>query len=242
MSDALRAGRDAALARASRVICPSAYLRDLALAWGVPAGRLVVCPNPTPEIPPLPERGAAREALGEDRPLLVFAGRIGRQKALEVALAAVAQVEGVSFLVAGEGPERAAMERRAQALGLGDRVRFLGPLPRQRVLELFRAADATVLSSTWENFPHAVIESLAVGTPVIATRVGGVAEVVEEGVNGLLVPPGDAQALAQAIRRLLAEPGLRQQLAAKAEDSVARFSPQAVYGRIESLLLEAAGA
>ncbi|MER3412013.1 MAG: hypothetical protein C4305_06770, partial [Thermoleophilia bacterium] len=151
-------------------------------------------------------------------------------------------VEGVSFLVAGEGPERAAMERRAQALGLGDRVRFLGPLPRQRVLELFRAADATVLSSTWENFPHAVIESLAVGTPVIATRVGGVAEVVEEGVNGLLVPPGDAQALAQAIRRLLAEPGLRQQLAAKAEDSVARFSPQAVYGRIESLLLEAAGA
>ncbi len=236
----LRAGRDVALRQAKRVICPSAYLRELALSWGVPAERLALCPNPAPEIPALPDASAARAALGLEGGILAFAGRIGRQKALEVALEAVAQVEGVSLLVAGDGPERAEMEERCRRLSLGDRVRFLGALPRQRVLELFRAADATVLSSTWENFPHAVVESLAVGTPVIATAVGGVAEVVEDGVNGLLVPPGDPQALARAIRRLYGEPGLRDRLAARARASVAHHSAEAVYGRIEALLREVA--
>ena len=97
---------------------------------------------------------------------------------------------GVSLLVAGDGPEREEMERRADELRLGGRARFLGPLPRDDVLGLFRAADASLLSSTWENFPHTVVESLAVGTPVIATSVGGVPEVVQDGENGLLVRSG----------------------------------------------------
>ena len=87
------------------------------------------------------------------------------------------------------------------------------PLPRDEVLRLFRAADASLLSSTWENFPHTVVESLAVGTPVIATRVGGVAEVVTDGENGLLVPAGDPGALAAAIHRFFGERGLRERLA-----------------------------
>ena len=83
------------------------------------------------------------------------------------------------------------------------------------MLDLFAAADASVLSSSWENFPHSVVESLAVGTPVIATRAGGVAEVVEDGVNGLLVPVGDAGALAAAVRRYFADEGLRERLRAQ---------------------------
>ena len=75
------------------------------------------------------------------------------------------------------------------------------------MLELFSAGDASLLSSAWENFPHTVVESLAVGTPVIATRTGGVAEVLEDGVNGLVVEPGDVEALAAAIGRFLEEPG-----------------------------------
>ena len=75
------------------------------------------------------------------------------------------------------------------------------------MLELFAAADAVLLPSSWENFPHAVVEGLAVGTPVIATAVGGVTEIVTDGVNGLLVPRGDAGALADAIRRFFADDG-----------------------------------
>ena len=104
-------------------------------------------------------------------------------------------------MIAGDGPDREALER----LGYG---RFLGPLPRQKVLELFRAGDASLLSSSWENFPHTVVEALAVGTPVIATRTGGVAEVLEDGVNGLVVEPGDVEALTAAIERFFPDPAL----------------------------------
>jgi glycosyltransferase involved in cell wall biosynthesis len=115
-------------------------------------------------------------------------------------------------------------------------VRFLGPLPRDRVVELFRAADASVLSSSWENFPHTVVEALATGTPVIATAVGGVAEVVRDGVNGLLVAPGDLEMLAAAIRRFFVDDILRESLRAAAVASVADYAPERVFGRLEQTL------
>ena len=119
-------------------------------------------------------------------------------------------------------------------------MRFLGPQPRETVLELFAAADAVLLPSSWENFPHAVVEGLAVGTPVIATAVGGVTEIVTDGVNGLLVPRGDAGALAEAIRRFFGDDGLRERLRGAAAGSVGDYAPERVYGRIEELLREAA--
>jgi glycosyltransferase involved in cell wall biosynthesis len=104
------------------------------------------------------------------------------------------------------------------------------------VLELFRAADAALLSSSWENFPHTVVEALAVGTPVLATRIGGVAEVVEDERNGLLVPAGDADALAAAVRRYFDDDALREALREAAAPSVADYAPGRVYGRLEGVL------
>ena len=121
------------------------------------------------------------------------------------------------------GPTAAALER----LGYG---RFLGALPRRGVLELFSAGDASLLSSAWENFPHTVVESLAVGTPVIATRTGGVAEVLEDGVNGLVVEPGDLAALAGAITRFFEEPGLAERLREGSVPSVADYAPDRCTG------------
>ena len=140
---------------------------------------------------------------GSTGDVLVFAGRLGPQKALGVALEALAAVADVTLVVAGDGPEREALERRAAELGLDGRVRFLGSVPRERVLRLFRAADASVLPSAWENFPHTVVEALAVGCPVIATAVGGVPEVVRDGENGLLVPPDDCRGARGGDRALL---------------------------------------
>jgi glycosyltransferase involved in cell wall biosynthesis len=134
-----------------------------------------------------------------------------------------------------------ALEARASELGLEGRARFLGSISRERVLGLFRAADASVLSSAWENFPHTVVEALAVGCPVIATAVGGVPEVVREGENGLLVPPNDAAALAAAIRRFFDNDELRRRLTAAAPQSVAAYTEEAVFTRIEEELTRAAG-
>ncbi len=232
----LRATRTAALRGARHVFCPSAYLRDVALGWGLDAERVSVLPNPAPELPELPPREELRAELGLDGKALVFAGRLGPQKALGVALQALVDVPGVTLTVAGDGPERTALERRVGELGLDDRVSFLGSIPRGQVLRLFRAADASVLSSAWENFPHTVVEALAVGCPVIATAVGGVPEVVRDGENGLLVPSGDPAALGVAIARFFADGELRARLAEAAPPSVEGYSEEAVFGTIEAEL------
>jgi glycosyltransferase involved in cell wall biosynthesis len=233
---ALRLVRDLELRHAAHVLTPSAYLRDLVLSWGVQADRVSVLPNPAPPLPELAPRAELRRSFELDGDTLAFAGRLAAQKSLDVALAALARVDGVTLLIAGEGDERAALERRARELGLTGRVRFLGPQSRERVLELFRAADAAVLSSSWENFPHTVVEALAAGTPVLATTAGGVAEVVRDGENGLLVPAGDVDALGEAIRRFFADADLRERLRAASAPSVSRYAPDAVYGQLDEIL------
>jgi len=237
----LRFARDVELRRAAHVFTPSAYLRELALGWGVRPDRVSVLPNPAPQIPRLPDRDELRRGFGMNGATLAFAGRLTAQKSLGHALEAVAASADVELVIAGEGPDRAPLERRAQALGIGDRVRFLGAQPRERIVELFRAADATILSSSWENFPHTVVEALAVGTPVLAMEAGGVAEVVHDGVNGLLVAPGDTAALSDAVRRYFSEDGLREQLRAGAAGSVADYAPERVFGELEATLMRVAG-
>lgn len=236
----LRQARDRALRRVAHLVCPSGYLAALAVSWGVPRERVTVLPNAAPALPLLPGREGARVQFGVGGPLLAFAGRITKQKALEVALEALGRVDGVALAIAGDGPDLPDVRQRVAELGLDGRVRFLGPLNRDGVLTLFRAADASLLTSSWENFPHTVVEALAVGTPVIATSVGGVPELVRDGKNGLLVPVGDRDALAAAIRRVVGEPGLRERLAAAAVPSVEHLRPEHLYPRLEAILREVA--
>jgi glycosyltransferase involved in cell wall biosynthesis len=227
-----RAARDAIVRRAAHVVCPSSYLAELTVGWGVPPERVDVLPNPAPALDGLPSRADARARLGFDGPTLVFAGRLTEQKSLELAIEA-ARRAGVGLVIAGDGPARTRLERIGGAT-------FLGARPRHDVLELLRAADASILSSSWENFPHGVVESLAVGTPVIATAVGGVGEVLADGENGLLVPAGSAGGLTAAIERFFADPALAERLAANSAPSVERYSRARVYGRLLEILTDAA--
>jgi glycosyltransferase involved in cell wall biosynthesis len=236
----LRATRTAALRRARLILCPSAYLREVAVGWGVRPERLSVLPNPAPAVPELPSRDELRARLGVDGKVLAYAGRLTEQKSLDVALEALADSPEVTLLVAGEGPERSRLEGRAAELGLDGRIRFLGAVDRDQVLRVFRAADASLLSSSWENFPHTIVEALAVGTPVIATAVGGVPEVVRDGENGLLVRPGSPSALTDAIRRFFADDELRSQLSAAAASSVRHLEEERLLARIEAVLVEVA--
>jgi glycosyltransferase involved in cell wall biosynthesis len=229
---AIKALRTASLRRAHTIVVPSAYLAEVARGWSLDEARIHVLVNPAPS----PD-GVVPQQL----PLgtFVFVGRLTEQKALTIALAALARVPGARLVLIGDGPERAHLEQFAQAEGVADRVEFLGSLPRDDALRYAAGARAALLSSAWENLPHSVIEALAMGTPVVATAVGGVAEVVHDGENGLLVPPGDPDALAAAMERVLADDELRDSLAAAARPSVAAIGRDAIYGRLESLLDQA---
>ena len=225
---ALKALRTRALRAARTIVVPSAYLAELAAGWGLRRERLHVLTNPAP-----PPREVEPERL--EPGTFVFVGRLTRQKALRTALDAVALVPTARLVLVGDGPERADLERAA-----GERVEFRGALSRDEALRTVAGAEAALLSSDWENLPHSAVESLSVGVPVVSTAVGGVPEVVRDGENGLLVPPGRPEELAAAMRRVLEEPGLRARLAAQAKPSVEAISSEAIYGRLEALLAEAA--
>ena len=225
---ALKALRTASLRRAGTIVVPSAYLAEIAVSWGLDRARIHVLTNPAP-----PPRDVEPERLPPGT--FVFVGRLTRQKALPVALEAVASVPNARLVLVGDGPERAELERTA-----GERVEFRGAVPRDEALRTVAGAEAALLSSAWENLPHSAVEALSVGVPVVSTAVGGVPEVVRDGENGLLVPPNRPDALAAALRRVLEEPGLRDRLAAAARPSVEALSSDAIYGRLEVLLAEAA--
>ncbi len=237
----LRFARDVEVRHAAHVFTPSAYLRDLALRWGVAPDRVSVLPNPSPRLGELGPRDELRRSFGLNGATLAFAGRLTAQKSLGRTLEAVASAAGVNLVIAGEGPEQESLEATAGELGIGDRVTFLGAQPRERIIELFHAADATILSSSWENFPHTVVEALAVGTPVLAMEAGGVSEVVLDGVNGLLAGPGDTAALGEAVRRYFADEPLRTRLRGAAALSVAEYAPERVFSTLEQVLRRVAG-
>jgi len=161
-----------------------------------------------------------REQLGgsETRPLVLTPARLNAQKGHDTLLAAISEVPEALFLLAGDGPERERLEALAAELGVADRVRFLGR--REDIPQLLAASDVFALPSLYEGSSLAVLEAMAAGIPIVSSAIGGTDELIDDGRSGLLVPPGDAAAWAAALRRLLADPRLRRDLAARARERV----------------------
>ena len=148
-------------------------------------------------------------------------GRLHPEKGYEYLFPALKQVRAhagrpVRLLVAGTGPFEPAYRDLVRALGVDDMVSFLGF--RRDIADLMAAADVLVLASVAEAFGLALTEALYLGTPIVATRAGGIPEIVRDGTDGLLVPPADPAALAGAILALVRDDGLRRQLAGRGRD------------------------
>ena len=198
------------------------------------ATRVRVIRNAIP-LPPGEETGdSARPPSASARPIVLTVARLDPQKNLSDLIRAAAQVPEARFLVAGEGPMRSALESEIRAHALDGRVELLGF--RSDVAELLRACDLFVLPSLFEGLPLSVLEAMAAGKPVIASRVGGTDEAVVHGETGILVPPSDPAALARAIRELLADPATAQAYGARGRARVAReFSVDAMVERVSAL-------
>jgi glycosyltransferase involved in cell wall biosynthesis len=174
---------------------------------------------------------------------VVFVTRLDPPKRVDLAVRALAEVRGTfpeaELQLVGDGSRRAEAERLVAALGVGDAVRFLGV--REDVPDILSRASCAVLASDYEGCPFAVLEAMAAGVPVVATAVGGLPELLEHGRTGLLVPPGDAAALAAALRQLLADPQRARRIgeAARAE-ARRRFSHERMIADLVDLYEEVA--
>jgi glycosyltransferase involved in cell wall biosynthesis len=183
-----------------------------------------------------------RERLGGSatRPLVLTPARLNPQKGHRVLLEAVAEVPEALFLLAGEGPERGALEAEAERLGVADRVRFLGR--REDVPQLLAACDVFALPSLYEGSSLAVLEAMAAGISIVSSAIGGTDELIEDGRSGLLVEPGDAKGLAAALRRALGDEDLRRSLAARARERVeAGLTRELMASRVTAVYRELLG-
>jgi glycosyltransferase involved in cell wall biosynthesis len=212
-------------------------IADWIVGQGWPAGRVTCIPNFAAAPPDAGPVDRASLDTPEDAPLLLAMGRLHDNKAHDVSLQALAQLPGAWLWIAGVGPLEAKLKGMAEALGVANRVRFLGW--RTDASALYRTADICVFPSRFEPLGNVVIQSWAHGLPVIAADSQGPKALIQDGGDGLLIPVDDAQALADAVRRLLAEPMLRARLAAAGGARVeAEFSEAAVVGQWKALFAD----
>jgi glycosyltransferase involved in cell wall biosynthesis len=227
------------------LIAVSEAVRAYLLAYGLAADHVVTIPNACQAASVTPSQmRRTSQALGLEpsQPVITLVGRLSPEKGAQYLLQAAPQVlaaqSAARFLIVGEGPQRAELEALTRRLGLAGAVRFLGY--RDDVSVLLALSSVVVVPSLREAFGLILLEAMAQARPVVATRVGGIPEVVEDGLTGRLVPPADPVALAQAILGLLQNPEAAASMGRRGQTVVAElFSPalmtqrvMSVYGRI----------
>lgn len=229
---------------ADGVVAVSRFIRDGMVDYGIPPEKIRVIHNGVDSrsfIPFCGERESVRRELGiESADIVVgFVGAITRGKGvlelLRAFYAAAPEHRGLKLLYVGKGPELTELKKEAQALR--DRVIFAGQ--RRDVARMYAAMDIFVLPSTCgEAFGLVIIEAMSMGKPVIASRIGGIPEIIDHRGNGIMVEPGDPSAITQAILELTLNPALRNELSSNALESIAlRFSDD-IFGDSFARLLQ----
>jgi glycosyltransferase involved in cell wall biosynthesis len=225
-----------------RIIVPSDYLRRMVVGWGADPGRVQVIYNALEAGYYAPEssRDEARARLGwtADGHYLVTVARLTAWKGVDLLIDALAQVPGLTLVIAGDGPQYGALQAQATAQGVADRVVFLGKVPHDKVALYLRAADYLALYSGYEGLSHTILEALYSGTPVIASARGGNPETIRDGENGLLVKHPDLEALIAALRRAF-EGDTQRRLAAGTSKGLERFNWQSLVEQTVEALITA---
>lgn len=218
------------LRRADRVVTLARAFVDHLTRRGVPAERVMVLHNaidarPLQRIDEERQRLRALWGIDAGEPVVLCVGRLSREKGHRDLIAALARLKTrhrvVPFrlVVVGDGPERNALQSLAQRGGIADAIRWLGYI--ENAERLYGGADAAVLPSHSEGSPNALVEAAAYGLPIVATTVGGVPDILEDGESGLLVPPRDPDALAAALYAIVADRTTAARLGRNARAAVA---------------------
>ena len=229
--------------RSDRITAVSQWLKDeTTRAFGCSDCPIEVIPNfVDPAVFDRARYGdELRQELGGGRPVLMHISNFRPVKRVVDVIRVFARVRAAHdcvLVMVGDGPDRHAAEEEARRLGVAAEVRFLGKI--DTVAPLFAAADVYVFPSESESFGLSALEALASGVPVVAARVGGVPEVVRDGVTGALLPLGDVEGMARAVGHFLAPERWREASVAAAADARARFATGDVVARYERLYAEA---
>ncbi|MFH1313615.1 MAG: glycosyltransferase [Candidatus Eisenbacteria bacterium] len=209
------------------IITPSEFARSKLIEYGFDAGSVETVHN-------FIDAKAYEPAYGGEG--VIYVGRLAAEKGLDTLIEAAASLKHTRFMIAGDGPQRQHLENLCVKLGCRS-VDFLGYVERDQLLKIVRRAMCVVMPSIWfENFPYSILESFALGTPVVASNIGGMPESVKHEKTGLLFPPGDALALSKRIEYLQEKPSLAEEMGRTARTLVeTRFDPETHYRKISEV-------
>jgi teichuronic acid biosynthesis glycosyltransferase TuaC len=208
-----------AIEGASAMIAVSAALKDALVEIGAPEAKVTVLRNgvDTALFCPPADRSAARAALGVTRPLLISVGLLIERKGHHRTIEAMTELPEFELAIVGEGPEHDRLQALIGRLGLSDRVRLLGARPHAELPSLYGAADASVLSSSREGWANVLLESMACGTPVVASPIWGNPEVVRAPAAGVITRENSPAGIVEGVRRLFSALPAREATRAYAE-------------------------
>jgi glycosyltransferase involved in cell wall biosynthesis len=235
--------------RADTVVVPSQFLARAVGHWGVSKKKIAVIYNAVERVVPAPFKGEIKdERLSSFEGLRPFSislsthinvvtvGRLVPWKQIDRLIEALCECDETGLVIVGDGPERSRLEALVRQRQLADRVYFAGERSKQETDALMAACDVFVLNSSYEGFPHVVLEAMSAGLPVVATAVGGTPELVREGENGLLIAPDANGALSKTLMKLVTSSEERQRLAAGAKETTRRFRRSAMTEATEAVL------
>ena len=214
------------VSKAGAVIAPSQYFKGIISGWGIPQDKIRVIYNAieVSEYDPACSKEEARKRLGLNGKIILTVARLtpwkGVDRIIEVLPEIRRQINEANLVVVGDGPELGNLQGLARELGVKGYVSFVGRVPHEEVPYYLRAADVFVLYSGYEGLPHIVLEAMATGVPVILSNKGGNPEVIEDGVNGLLVPIGNQGKLKEAILRVLRDEALARRFVEESRERV----------------------
>jgi glycosyltransferase involved in cell wall biosynthesis len=225
--------------RAIRIVVPSKYLGGIVEKWGVPKEKLALIYNGV-AIPGIGLKQVIRGLLRFQGRLVISVGRLVPWKGFEALIKVHARMlktlPDLRLMIVGNGPDRNKLEALVASLGVGESVVFTGALERDILLRYVRAADVFVLNTSYEGFSHLLLEVSLVGAPIVTTPVGGNTELIEGGVNGLLVEPNDEHALEEKITALLTDTALRAKIATNAKRKAEKYTPSRMVDETATLL------
>jgi glycosyltransferase involved in cell wall biosynthesis len=217
--------------RSARVIVPSEYLKGIVTAWGINPEKISVIYNSIE----LPENSSSTSVPHQ----IISVGRLVPWKGMAELIEAVAEarkeIPDASLVIVGEGPEKEMLEKKGKEL-LGTSISFTGALSHDDTLRAMQSSEIFVLNSSYEGLSHTIVEALFLGSTIIVSDAGGNPELVQDDVNGLVVPTGDTSALTVAISKLLKDPELRARLGAHAKESSVRFQVPTMIEKTSALL------
>jgi len=225
----LKRMQEALAKRANLIVVPCNYLKKSINSWGVPENKIQLIYNAPKDLLSLDIFNKdSQEEIKSDGKTILSIGRLDSWKGfhclIEITKDLLQEIPNLKLLIIGEGDERKNLEFKIKKLGLGDKVKLVGRVSHEEIPLFFKKSDIFILNSAQEGFAHVILESMQLGVPVITTNEGGNPELIEDGVNGILVEYNNKEQLKKAIIKLINDKNLKQKFIENSKIKLKKFS------------------